>query len=457
MYEIQMLGILDHNLTTVTVPMLDGEDRAIRDSMSTEDRKVVHDDFDATIFGGKSDSLTIADTASVEGMENSLSVPASYASARLLAHKLEDRRALSPSSSIDIPGQNAGLSSGLGVAGVKLSPDTGVVDSPAFERLNIQRTSLRSVSPVPSALSLGRSAREISPSRSSEISVDASSGNSTPRETPVRRLKIQGSKGSLASRFGTRWLFSALGQRSQPSFPAAAAETVGRHDVISTASGLPGSPAQSNGRTSQSLPLSGALVITPSSPSPAKQTKDTNITQPVPIASRATRMMSHEDLSKSHRGSVRLSGSPVASSWGKVNTFNRDKTHVSLNPCNPKENIDTSFGEGRRWQHVRPKATNDSQHLVKWASLCAPACLPLTTDFMPTPSEIQEFYEFHPYSIACYPNQVSFLVRPDAAQVNLPLAVMREMASQRLSREYSPQLFVHADRCRELSIYCSAS
>jgi hypothetical protein len=54
---------------------------------------------------------------------------------------------------------------------------------------------------------------------------------------------------------------------------------------------------------------------------------------------------------------------------------------------------------------------------------------------MPTPDELHEYYEANAYDIACYPDQVSFLVRSDAANMNLPLAVMREMASQRLSRE----------------------
>jgi hypothetical protein len=55
---------------------------------------------------------------------------------------------------------------------------------------------------------------------------------------------------------------------------------------------------------------------------------------------------------------------------------------------------------------------------------------------MPTPDEIATFYEAHSYDIACFPDQVSFLIRPDAAQLNLPLAVMREMASQRLSQNF---------------------
>jgi hypothetical protein len=78
---------------------------------------------------------------------------------------------------------------------------------------------------------------------------------------------------------------------------------------------------------------------------------------------------------------------------------------------------------------------NANSHLMKWTSLCAPACLPLTTDYLPTPREISDFYEVNSYEIACFGDQVSFLIRPDVASGNLALAVMREMASQRLSRK----------------------
>lgn len=195
--------------------------------------------------------------------------------------------------------------------------------------------------------------------------------------------------------------------------------------------------------------------MTPSTPSPSRMqhnttqaaaTKSALPTQPVPIASsKRRRMVSEDEPVKSLVTSIKLGKSPGAtgsgagndSSWSKAaaSNFNKNKSHVTVNPCNPKENDDTSFGEGRRWQHIKPKPLKESKHLVKWTSLTAPAIFPLTTDLMPTTREIADFYEVNSYDIACYPDQVSFLVRNDAAMVNLPLAVMREMASQRLSRE----------------------
>ncbi|ORY27432.1 hypothetical protein BCR39DRAFT_538001 [Naematelia encephala] len=430
MYEIQMLGILDHNLTTVTVPLLDIDDvPQARRFLTTEDRRGAREDFDTAVFGGTNEApRTIVSAAG--SRRDSLSFPASYQSARLLAKKASGDRDASPAPTSRLHG------SSLGVTGLNSPRISRIAESSTIDSLELLRTEVRSASPAPSSLSLGRSARAASPSKSSEPSVGPSSGQSTPKVTPAKRLRASASKSSFVSRFGANWLFSGLGQRSQPSFPTAADTTVGRSDV--SRSEKPESPNMLPQAAARPRAVPGAsFIIDPGTPSPAK---DKMVTQPLPIATNrgARRVASEEEVSRSHRSShgVKLSKSPNEASWARVANFTRGKSHVTVNPCNPKFNSDASIGEGRRWQHVRPKASRESQHLVKWTSLSAPACLPLTTDFMPTPREIQDFYEVNAYDIACFPDQVSFLLRQDAATANLPLAVMREMASQRLTQNF---------------------
>ncbi|TMW60343.1 hypothetical protein Poli38472_000385 [Pythium oligandrum] len=57
----------------------------------------------------------------------------------------------------------------------------------------------------------------------------------------------------------------------------------------------------------------------------------------------------------------------------------------------------------RRWSHVRPKDDNHPYRLVqnslKWKSLIFPALLPLTTDFIPGPTELQAHYTESFYSV----------------------------------------------------------
>ena len=436
MYEIQMLGILDHNLTTVSVPLLDHSNKPkFGLTSSTEDRKLIRDEFDAAIFGGKPESDADVLTELVRTAESTLPVPGSYASARLLAQRLEAKEHQSPRATLTTPVEASQRTLARRNAGATLSSASKVPDALPVQSLDLQRTPLRSVSPAASSLGLGRTGRTTSPSRSSEPSMDQSSGSSTPEMALAMRLKKQGRKNTFANRpIPSNWLFGALQQRSQPSFPTARVEAVGRHDVSTSEAlrapsslpvGLASSPAQPRA-------VPSAPVITPSTPSPSKRQQ---VTQPLPIVSRAARSTSTEEVSRSLRNSVKSGKSLVDSLWGKTNAYQRGKAHVTLNPCNPKETVEISLGRDRRWQHVRPRPMQDSQHVVKWDSMCAPACLPLTTDDMPSPSEIQDLYEINSYDIACYSDQVSFLVRSDAAYINLPLAVMQEMASQRLSRK----------------------
>lgn len=56
----------------------------------------------------------------------------------------------------------------------------------------------------------------------------------------------------------------------------------------------------------------------------------------------------------------------------------------------------------RRWHHVfLKKATMDTDEvLMKWRSLCTPACLPLTADYFPTQEELAELFQEYTYTIS---------------------------------------------------------
>jgi hypothetical protein len=312
-----------------------------------------------------------------------------------------------------------------------------LIDVNNLEPLDLSRMQLRAGSPAPSSLS---QRRPHSSSISSVVDAEPVSGQSTPR---ARKLRSQPSKSSFASRFGPSWLLGAFG-RSQPSFPTAATETVGRQDVAFDKS-RPSSPSIPKVNVEPIL-VPGAVEVSPPTPSPRQ-----DVTQPLPIAG-PSRADPPTEVSKSLHSvhSLARSRSP-GESWGRSADLGRASRHVTVNPCNPSNSPESSLLEGRRWQHVSPHASNDSQALMKWTSLIAPACLPLTTDYLPTPQEIQEFYQVNFHEIVCFQDQVSFLIRPDAAQSNLALAVMREMASQRLGRECKAIKLI-----RKLSIHCLA-
>ncbi|EIW66543.1 hypothetical protein TREMEDRAFT_35030 [Tremella mesenterica DSM 1558] len=447
MYEIQMLGVLDHNLTRVAVPLLAEDDIiAPRKDLTEADRKKLRDDFDAAIFGGKP-------TTEIKGDGNTPaagSLPnASYQSARLLATRAEEGRINSLSSLVASQGRLAPL---LSSGRENRTPEQSAQDlEDEIEILNPLESARRArnrkarsetlLSDGASTAIISKRNAEVSPSRSS-IRSGVLSGASTPKLTPVKRLRRPSSRSSVVARFGPSWLLGALTTRSQLSLPTAAAETVARTDVSSVSGSRVSSPSTLKGPSVVSRAIPGAPVVLPATPSPSREFS--NVTQPLPIAPRPARIVSEDDLGKSHRSSVKEKVSRSEnSSWGKVASFNKSARHVTVNPCNPNENPMALTGDTRRWQHVRPRPMKDTHHLVKWTSLCTPACLPLTTDYMPTASELQEFYEANSYDIACFADQLSFLIRADSAAHNLPLAIMREMASQRLTQNFQYIVLPH--------------
>jgi hypothetical protein len=496
MYEIQMLGILDHNLTTVIVPMLDWDEThsVDRKELTAEDRRAMHDEYDASLFtSGKlvwgKEALSPPSTTR-SGVSTSLGT--SYQSSKLHRDESKVSTPNRPTGSrtgsrerIARESRESLLAKRLSPAVEEPYPHSSLPDITAEDMPDVPHARAEPV-PTPGPRSdRRRQSNEQTPLArqmriASMTSIDTSpsqsvislpSGASTPKGTPAKRLKNQSSRGSFASRFASTWLFGSFSSRASPSKATAATETVERQDVSASRmdvpnNSLPSSPALKK----PSLPLPGSPALAPSplpitdpvprerpyiAPSPAKpKPVPQRPTQPLPILSAAGGRMFDDEhpiarsmprsmprsIPRSLHNSLRL-GRSLDDSWrNKTNAaFGRTGQHRTINPCNPRERfVDGGIegGHGRRWQHVRPRMSTGKQHVVKWRSLCAPACLPLTTDFMPTPEEISTYYEAHSYDIACFPDQVSFLIRSDAAQINLPLAVMREMASQRLSQNF---------------------
>ncbi|WVQ93412.1 hypothetical protein IAU59_000483 [Kwoniella sp. CBS 9459] len=517
MYEIQMLGILDHNMTTVIVPYLNVDDVPMpRRPLSIEDRKTIRDGFDQSIFGGEqTQSIIPSKVGSPQPDSAPASIAASYQSARLLAEKIKAER----SNSLSAPRPKVGAFG----AGSKLSPIKAMIELDD-NGIGKKRTEFRSSSPAPSSLSLRRGigadsparpplpstnlhhasplltasrggqspnaattrsvsplppisddssparsrssqppTRGTSPSRASVISLDqANSGASTPKLTPAKKLNSKSSRGSFASRFGASWLFGSLATRSQPSYATPAIETIGRTDVSSVTGNRPSSPASSaepapRPQKRHKMPNPDA-VITPSTPSPSKDKHgSTQGTQPLPIASNPTSRLrrstavEEDPISRSLRNSKgqpqagqALSRSHEDLSWrNRNNALGQSSRHFTINPCKPSDDTIGRVRDagGRRWRFVLPKQTQ--QHIVQWPSLVATACLPLTTDFLPNQKQSDELYNTGTYTVQCYLEDGAFLIRSDAAESNLPLAMMREMVSQRLSQNFQVIVLPH--------------
>ncbi|CAH0486550.1 unnamed protein product [Peronospora farinosa] len=88
----------------------------------------------------------------------------------------------------------------------------------------------------------------------------------------------------------------------------------------------------------------------------------------------------------------------------------------------------------RRWSQVRPHEDQQykiAQNVLKWRSLCFPALLPLASDFMPAPKELQAHYTESFYSV----------MLPERDEQNGVMfrdyrELVLEMVAQRLSQDF---------------------
>jgi hypothetical protein len=101
----------------------------------------------------------------------------------------------------------------------------------------------------------------------------------------------------------------------------------------------------------------------------------------------------------------------------------------------------TQSSLARRWEHLFPTPTYETQ--IKWKTLCAPGCLPLTVEHLPTEEELAKEFRVHSYetTIGSEMNE-SFLVKQPAVVRGQPpeeawaMAIMRVMVALRLAQGF---------------------
>ncbi|WFD32754.1 vacuolar membrane-associated protein iml1 [Malassezia sp. CBS 17886] len=86
-----------------------------------------------------------------------------------------------------------------------------------------------------------------------------------------------------------------------------------------------------------------------------------------------------------------------------------------------------------RWQHVFLERVR--HHVIKWWSMTSPACLPLTTQYLPTEQELLSDWEQYPYSLGVYSDTTSVLLKPGTS-TSPAFAVLQEMCAQRLAQGF---------------------
>ena len=428
MHEIEMLGLLDHDvLSNIEIPFL----RALVPRESTVPTTAEDaDQFDSDIFTPYDQEpettsharRSIALTSSASGATSRASTVRLSGSFRMNAVNRASTTSAFPSieESPRIPAGELPLERPSPEATIKL--------------LTVPLTGL-STSPSQSSM---RSAHSSHSHKSTTSTTSATSRRSRSNKPPLPRGSL-----NMKSRLTPSWLFNPF--RSGLSQPQTSPISVSTsRGTNSESQSISRSNSDNSSSTSSATPM-------PEPRSPEKKPVQ------IPRSSSLRKGPFDEDALVSRQASPKrlspMNASPRDSFLaGRRRTISKTSTQPSLapsapslrtNPCKPIASIPYPLSSlARRWQHLFPQAL--SKHEIKWKAMIIPGCLPLTTEFFPSMSELETTYDVHPYEFVVDPSEMqSFLVRPPSVIGNADdvrrmwaLTVMRGMVAVRLAQGF---------------------
>ncbi|THH20912.1 hypothetical protein EW146_g569 [Bondarzewia mesenterica] len=404
MHEIQMLGLLDHDiLSSIEVPLLPEQFESLLSPVhenNAEDyssAKIAADKFDMDVFALKK-----------EPREPRLSIisrtsNASSGSGTVMASPWR------PSSDKRPATAHRTSTASSNFPPIEESPLHIDLELPVLlashERL--QALSARGLSTSPSQSSV----RSVRSSRSA-------ASTSTTAAVDRRSRGASGSRSLLASKLTPTWLFNPF--RSGPSQPETSpvlASARGDHEALVNRlkAHEEGTTITHKGSPHRGSPLHGSLPRYSQSPVNTPP-RDDSI------------------FEKRRSGTLSTVSYPYSSSSSPA---------LRPNPSSPQVSVSYSQASlARRWQHMFP--TPLYKHEIKWKFMITPVCLPLTTEQFPMMSELETSYDVFSYDFVVDLSARSFLVRPPNVQSNNPeevrrawaFVVMRGMVALRLAQGF---------------------
>ncbi|WFD21319.1 vacuolar membrane-associated protein iml1 [Malassezia caprae] len=104
-----------------------------------------------------------------------------------------------------------------------------------------------------------------------------------------------------------------------------------------------------------------------------------------------------------------------------------------VNALNPRVAMSERNALLFRWQNAFIERIN--QHTVKWWSMTLPACLPLTTRYLPSEHELAHSWHEYPYTVSVHSDTASIMLKRGTS-TSPALAMLREMCAQRLAQGF---------------------
>lgn len=452
-----MLGLLAHDVSTLAIPHLEAQegvklpsDFTLENGQTSQQAvKAMRDRFDSDVFALKNEptskalSRGAASSSSTRYQAGAGGPPPStgptspgpHSKDRRppLAHAVsEERSVLSPVSSTS--------SMATTVATFTKEEPLPPVPSPA------RRGPPPEIKvPTPESSRSSRSSGPATPKQPRSQSPSQLSVRSTSTSSTKDSKRRSSRAGTLTSKFGvTTWLLNSITGRSGPSQAEASQVSIARVDV--------GRPP-----VATALPTVAKASSTASGSSTEKSSKEDSPvkTTPQPIAIKATPGSNRRSTpavrveeSKQALGRPRSYASPLSSSPGQDSnmlalTARRPMPVIeavaapAINPSRPLSLLSQSQSSlARRWQHIF--ITPTLQQNIKWKSMCTPACMPLTTEYYPSKTELEKAYQVYSYDVLVTPEvHASFMLKRTLGKTDeeedWPLLVMRQMAALRLA------------------------
>jgi hypothetical protein len=423
MHEIQMLGLLEHDvLSTIEVPFLpEFRDLSVtpRDAFSEArpPSAAEAEQADLDLFASKKVIRPAVSTrASFASSTSSTVVPLSYRSSTVTERRGMASQRTSIASARFMP--------------IEESPRRIIMELPPEGNEDGLVPSVTGLSTSPSQSSM-RSGRSVS----TTISTVATPTDVASSSTTSRLAKLAPS-----------WLYN-------PFRSNLAAETQ-LSPSISTDIFTPTTPTPSI-----RVPITPNRPVTPSA-SISRSPQPMAIIQTA--SGRTTLSRTYEEeppIAIPHRGSMSRF-SPMSTpprdepTFGKRRSTNLTSLNIPLsstspqssprtNPSRPQFAVSyTQSSLARRWEHIFP--TPIYKHEVKWKSMVTPSCLPLTVEHFPSNAELESSYDVFSYDFVVDPTEMrSFLVKPPNVQGTVSevrrawaLVVMRGMVAVRLAQGF---------------------
>lgn len=416
-----MLGLLDHDvLSNIEIPFLPAPEAMTSSFTSAESisRAVSQEEadaFDVDVFAPiASDSPAVTSRNSVSSLTSS--APTVISSR--LTESLKRSSLTSESSMTSVIEES--------VQQIAIGDSTSELEN----RFLSAAMNTLSTSPSQSSLRSVRSAR----SQNSTISARSST---SPR-LRATKLNISVANAKASSRLTPAWLFSPF--RSGPSQPQTSPVSV---STLSASPNKVSSASPTKPSTTTAVPSQPRLPF-PSTAQPVSSTQSRHVQR------------ASAEPSNGHRDSF---DRPVAATTPKDESVVSKRrtlsktTSISLpatvpsavrtNPSKPQSMSNYAQSSlARRWQHIFPGPI--SKHEIKWKAMVMPGCLPLSTEQLPSTSELETAYDMFSYEFVIDPLEMRpFLVRPPASAQSAEetreqwaLVVMRGMVAVRLAQGF---------------------